>query len=650
MFIIIGLVLLLAASLVVYFTTREIVKPVEEEVIVPEDVRPVYDFVQGCVNEIAREGITLLGLQGGYIDLPAIIERTPTAYIPIDTLNYFKVPLWYYEGEDRTPSLGYMEREVSRHVNNELKKCTGDFEAFEGRFKIAEEGNVTTRTVIAEDSVIIRIKWPLALTTFDRTTRIEDYIVRMPVRLKQMWALANTTMTFENQNSVFEKFTIDLMAADREHIPLDGLEVECGVKRWYLNEIQDRLERILYYNIPTTRIKNTDYFPFLESTRTYETLGREAERITKELEAGKDLIPPKIKAPRDAYQYFKNFYDVGVRPSNLKVGFEYHPEWGMRLNAQPNEGPLLKSNTGRGPGRFLRYMCINQWHFAYDVIYYVKMSVRDDEAFGGEGYNFQFAFPVLINDNAPERVFFGLKKFQSVDFGAPEFCLKAGDQLVDIRAVGQVEDMPILMELPDAQINYKCFNQECELGKTVAEGGIYRLSTYLPQSCTNPLITASKEGYLSETEQMTTDTLTLQLKKLEDYNLKFVVHPYHGQSKTWGASRELRDREEVSMSISMVNKTYDQFISWPVLEEKVGLVQETAHYNIDAILSLNENQIGGYNAQVLKIPFEDLAGKDTIVINLVEYLPVSITDKQKANMIIYLLEGDYRDDLAPEFE
>lgn len=649
-FIIIGLILLISIGLVTYLTTQQVVKPVEEETIVPEDVRPVHEIVQSCANDIAKEGLGLLGLQGGFIQLPGIIDRTPSAYVPLDSANQFKVPLWYYEGEDRTPSLGFMEREIARHVNQQLKDCTDDFASLADRFAIAEEGNVTTKTVIADDTIILRITWPLAVSSGGRTTRLQDFIVRMPVRLKQMWELANATLAKENEHTFFENVTIDLMAADSDNIPTEGFTIECGVKHWRLTDVEARLAQLLYYNIPTTRIANTNHFPFTQSKGTYENLHKEYVRMTRELEQGKELVPPKAQAPDDAYQYFKLYYDVGIEPTTLRAGFEFQPAWGLQVSAQPNDGPVLRSNSGKGPGKFLRFLCINQWHFAYDVIYPIKMSIRDDDAFGGDGFIFQFAFPVLINDNAPERVAFGLKRFQSVDYGAPEFCTTYGDQLVEVRAVGEMEGVPVLMELSDADITYKCFDQECELGTTAADGGVYKLEALLPQSCTNPFITATKDGYLPATKQLTGDRLDLELKRLVHHNLNFVVHPYHGQTKTFGTPRPLTPNERVSLQVSLVNRTFDQFIGFPTVNETLQLVQETAHYDIDAMLFLRDNQVGGYSAQTLKVPYESIAGKTTATIHVVEYLPVPITDQQKIDMISYLVEGEYKDALQPTFE
>jgi hypothetical protein len=512
----------------------------------------------------------------------------------------------------------------------------------------------------------VRVTWPLVLATPERTTRIKDFIIRLPVRLKQMWELANATLAAENQHAMLENLTIDLMAADRSHIPLDDFSVECGVKRWSLPEIQQRLQRLLYYNIALTRIKNTAAWPFSASTSTYEGLRKEAARMTRELE--QDKIPTLSKqAPEDAFQYFRQTYDVGARPTDLVLGIEYQPEWGMYLNADPHDGTVLKSNSGRGQG-MLNYLCINQWHFSYDIIYPVKVSIRDNKAFAGQGFVFQYAFPVIINHNAPERVAFGYRRFETQDFGAPEFCTTYGDNLVDVHVLGELEGVPVLFELDGANITYRCFTQECDLGATKDEGGIYRLLTHLPRGCTNPLLTATKTGYLPATRQLRsgTDRIDIPLKKLQEFQPHFVVHPYHGASNTWGVPRELTSNERVSMRISLLNSTFEQYVGFPTLNQSIQLVQaasaeqtglhslrlvqDTATYGMDAMLFLRDNQIGGFSSENLTIQYDTIAGKSKMIIHIVEYLPVAVTDEQKLKMIAYLIEGDYRDELQPTFE
>ncbi len=643
LFAIIGIVLLLTAGIVIYFTTKKISAPLEE-IIAPEDVKPVHGYVSACLYDVGREAVTLLGQQGGYIYIQAEIEKTPTSYIPLDSFNMFKIPYWYYEGEDRVPTLAQMQGEASRYVKENIRRCTGDFSGFAKIYTVAEKGGILPETLFAEEEVIIRLKWPLDVATAEKTTSLKEYAARLPVRLKQMWELANRTMAYENKNEFFENLTVDLMAAD-DKIPMDGLTFSCSAERWHLREVRERLEKVLYYNLPFVRVENTQFIPFMEKRSAYEKLAVERERMIKDLEAGKGLREPK-HTPSDAFEFFRMKLDVDIAPNDLKAGFQYLPEWGMALNAQPNDGGVLSSNLAKGASRFLRFLCINQWHFAYDVIYPIKMTIKDESAFKNEGFIFQFAFPVLINDNEGERKFFGLRRFEPVEFDT-EFCNNVGAQFADIRVKGYSTGDLFAAELHGVNITYKCFNQECALGPTQADEGYYRLRTLLPGGCTNPFITASKEGYLPKTAQLTEERLDMTLTKLKKMNLSIIVHPYFAQAEQWLTEEEMSDKE-ASIRLSLKDEDLDQYKSYPA-DAAVELVEGTAKYDIDINLVSNGNLVGGYRAEALEIAYDDIAGAEKIVFHLVEFRPNPKDDKDRGEMMLFLLGESYQEALKPEF-
>jgi len=123
LFIIIGVIILLSIVTVIYFTTRITVVPLEEEIVIPADIKPVYDFITECTYDIAKQGIIRAGLQGGYVTMPPAIARVPTSYVSVDPFGVVKVPYWYYDGEDRTPSLSAVQREVALFVRDNLNQC-----------------------------------------------------------------------------------------------------------------------------------------------------------------------------------------------------------------------------------------------------------------------------------------------------------------------------------------------------------------------------------------------------------------------------------------------------------------------------------------------------------------------------------------------
>src|SRR3990167_5961381 len=159
-FIIIGIVLLLSVSTVVYLYQSK-AKAQIEGVGGPPDAQAVYDCVTACVDQLGREGIEFLGLQGGYIQIPPIIERNPNAWVGADGAGIFKTPFWYLDGEDRTPTLAGMQRELEFHIKQNLPDCVDNFASFEEQYTVRPLEQVVPIVSFADDEVIIRVKWPI---------------------------------------------------------------------------------------------------------------------------------------------------------------------------------------------------------------------------------------------------------------------------------------------------------------------------------------------------------------------------------------------------------------------------------------------------------------------------------------------------------
>ncbi len=657
-FIIIGIILLLSTITVIYLVTKEKARPVEEAIIVPEDVKPIHEFITNCLYQTSKRGVALIGQQAGFVYVPAIIRNTYEASIPLDSKGAFVIPFWYFEGEDRTPTLTFMEKELQRYVYEHLNECLGDLESFKDQYEIEEKEDFLPSITITEEEVIAKMKWPLALTSLERTTHIEDYIARLDVKLKKAHEIASKVMKFENDESFFEKFTINTMSADPE-IPTDDMRFECKQRRWHLDDVKKRLQRVLYYNLPLIRVENTNYVPFVAKRKYYERLEDEREDMWEDLSEGlEELTPPKY-TPTDAIEYFKYRIEAGVNPTDLRASFDYLPDWGMRLSGVPNSGGWLKSNTGRGDRSMIGFICINQWHFTYDVIYSVRLTIKDDSAFAGEGFVFQMAFPVLVNNNLPERKYFGVRRFVSVDFDKP-FCEVTGENPVDIRVTGFTEASPIATELDNVTLTFRCLTEECIIGETVADEGYYRLRTTVPMACINPIIVAEKDGYLPAEGTLTEDTLTISMKKIRPFDVEVVVHPYNSYAGEWNPPRyKLRSTEKVLVHFGLKGAMFDQYLELPSNEtEIIELVEGKEKYNVDITLNSMKNPIGGYYARDLEIGYSDFSDADTIELHVFEYVPNPLSKEQaktpaaeqlRMDMFEFMIKGNYTEKLRPTF-
>jgi len=659
-FIIIGLVLLISASVVIYLTQiRKI--DVIEEVVVPPEVQPVYDFVTGCLYQVGSDALSIIGTQGGYSNLdPARIDTrditlTPPAYIKVDPANIFKLPHWFYEGELRVPTLEFMQKELADYVSANLAPCIQNFTSFEPAFEINPIAPPQLLSVITEDDVAVILEYPIEITQGGKTTEHDKFITRIPVKLKKIHELAEGILMEINKNNIFENITIDLMAMDPD-VPMDpqGVEFQCGGQTWRLDNVEKKVQRLAYYNIPRFRVKGTDYAPFSAPESVYEELN---QFTMKDINEGRF---PSVPTPADAFEYNKMMIDPSIADvEDMKVTFQYQYRWGMDLNALPNDGGILRSNEGQGQG-FLSLLCISAYHFVYDVIYPVQVRIRDPEAYSGLGYIFQFAFPVLIDDNQPNRQSFGIRNFQGyyIDTG---FCDQPGGTPSEIKVIGIDEaGFPMTSGLRDVNISYRCVSRRCNLGQTGYNQnapGRYSLITDMPPGCSNPIIGASKTGYLPAEKQLIGDILEIEMKKLRKIPFTISKHTYRESSEELAleGNEELTRGDQISIYMRLLgNIDHDQHIMVRFDDNEtqdIELVEETSQYDIEVMFHNYDTLIGGFKGKNITISSSDFRNANEMVLHVFEYKPrpTSQDEERQTKMLTYYLEGDYKEELKPTF-
>jgi hypothetical protein len=666
-FIIIGIILVLSVAIGIYFYQSRVTTPIKRIVPVPGDLQQVYDYVAVCTEQIAKDGLILQGAQGGYISIPPIIDKNPNSFIPADPAGITKTPLWYYEGEDRTPPLEFMQRELAIFVKQNLPACVGNFGTFGQQYQIIPKSEILPVITYTDEEVIVEVKWQLDIRIQDRQAQLDQFIVSFPLKFRSMWEMAKQTMETENKEGWFENLTIDLMSAN-EKIPFSGMEIHCGQKKWYIQDVKKQLQRMLYYDLPLIRVANTNYPPPIASLRTYAALKSDAADIRADLEAGKEPDWPE-NPPADVYEMNRMMFDAGVKKTDLKAAFTYLPDWPLLLNAQPSSGGVLSTANMKGARKYLRFLCINQWHFTYDVIYPVKMQIKDDTAFNGEGFVFQMGFPVIINDNEEARTFFGIKRFVIPDVGT-DFCTNFGTQSLNVRAQGFVEGGLVAEDLEDANITYTCMNQECLLGKTYSDGtGSIQLNTYLPEGCANPRITAQKEGYLPASRYATTDRVNLMMTRLKKLPYTISVNPYDSINKRWlgDVYSRLPKTMHATVAVSLRNQSFDQYKSYPangtqfqaqetidisdisdVAKDEIEFVADDAQYDISIMLFKGDTVVGGYHAENVTISYATIASASSVVFNVFEWRPLPDTGEKQAGMFLFLYENK-NEELTPTF-
>jgi hypothetical protein len=140
-FVIIGVVILTLLLIILYFSGIISTEKIQEEIAENIEIIPKFEFVEeyidNCLEETVKDGLLMLGNQGGYYNLPDkssfafsyesnyYDEQNPYLAFFIDLS-----PFYFYEGKDLVPSISLIENELSDHIIDNLELCINDFEEF----------------------------------------------------------------------------------------------------------------------------------------------------------------------------------------------------------------------------------------------------------------------------------------------------------------------------------------------------------------------------------------------------------------------------------------------------------------------------------------------------------------------------------------
>jgi hypothetical protein len=647
LFIIIGIVILIAIGTIIYIRqdTSEI-----PEIIVDPEMEPVQEYVEFCLTQAGKTALGSIGMKSGFGEIPPEIDTNPRAYLKYDEKGILKIPYWHYDGRSNVPRISEIQDTISDEAKDSVLFCLKDFKPLLEKYDINTRGDLEIDTIINDNDVTFIATYPIdvELRGDNKKARLDKYISSLDVSFRKIYGLATEMMQAELTDSFFENLTIDLMAINPE-IPFSGLEFDCRPKVWLINDIKNEIQDMLWYNLPNIRVFNTDYQEFQEDQRIYElyrgisqedVARRYLDKEDQELIFGdykKSNNFPSEPLPEDSYEYFQMFWQFTVEDySDLKVSYKYLPQWDMKLISRPSDGQKMSSNMGQGNKEFLSFICVNSYHFTYDIEYPLLVNILDDTAYGGEGYMFRFAFPVMIDHNEPNRN----RPRTIVNEDEPIFqdsCTNLqGDFLIE--ALGDHEGY-VNWPLPDVNITYDCVKFVCDLGKTGPQGE--RLLTGLPSNCQKGFLTVEKPGYLKTTQQVGfSDLIQIKMPKLVKLNVTVKKHSLDSPENSYSFGRD-DELLIVAENKLLEQKSYTTINYTELGKKEIELVYDETEYRINLMLvDSEENFYGGYNFN-WSYTKEDIRDKKEITFHVLEEIPKPDLDSMDS-MSLYEAFESYR--------
>jgi len=595
-FIVISLVII-SSGVLYFFYQRQAVER-EIEVVQPEIV-PVKDYVESCIRSTAEDGLTTIGLSGGYIIIPQNINNDPRAYLAAFA-GGFRIPYWWHDGISAIPTEDFIRRQLESHIKSELKICINNFEPFSGIFEINELKEPAVDVQFNEADVSVSLNYPLEIIAKqgDFKALREKFSYTSPIRFRKVYELAKLIMERQIKDYFLERRTIDLISMDID-IPTTDIEADCNAKTWQLSSIREKLQNLVRVNIPYVRIRGTSYNP--------------------------NLYVPNPKG-RNTYAetYFGSHYvwDIGSdekKHGSMKVAFSYENQ-PMEVYARPSENGIMRSNAQKG-NEMLSFFCMQIWHFTYDIKYPVTAAIFDQAAEKSKAYQFSFAFKVDIDHNNPNRAAKGTTLFETEpDLPSEDYCNAVQNEITMFTVDNSTGD-----DLRNVGLTFVCGRYYCDIGSSdwLSFGAAAGMTKRLPY-CVNGILKGAKEGYAESKMFIQTDvdgrSYVLAMNPVKEFqNYRVVKHLLSNP----GIAKELAPNEKVSIMIKGKDAGYEGFAVYPKEADfPLKIPEKDAVYEVSINVIDEDGIIAGYIGD-WKVSGESLKGADEIVFHVVEQGPAS---------------------------
>ncbi len=474
-FIIVGILLVLAVTLVI-FVRKEIITFKPEEII-PTEKGKVENFITACIDQVGNDALVRVGLQGGYIELPFDVVNDNTRRLDISP--NLAVPYWAQGSETFIPSLQQIKEQIDDYLEEHVRECLFSMEAFQESYDLIEKSELTANTEIVQSKVIFNLHWDVEIRSKggEIITEVIDHVAESPIKLRNVYTVAKAMVEKEMETLKLEDITQDLIALEHPDVPVAGMELSCSKKKWEVENVKNTLLELVRINVHELKVKGTDYVAFPE-----------------------DLT------------YYQNHYiwNIGseFKYPEVSVLFNFDQTYPYTFGVTPLVGNKMQSSQ-LGGSDLLSFLCIQTWKFTYDLVYPVLVKVKDETT----GYTFQIAFTVHLVRNNPERGEAVPRPSYFIDTVSDEDYCGAKNIPMTVFSYETVENQDTGVynrePLEEVQTSFTCLRYKCEMPETeydfAGRGNVAGYTTNFPY-CAGGILRGKKEGYKETWERVVTET------------------------------------------------------------------------------------------------------------------------------------------------
>ncbi|MGV8151389.1 MAG: hypothetical protein ACP5NV_06715 [Candidatus Woesearchaeota archaeon] len=403
LFVILGIVILVIAGFFIYlnYSKQGIVSPTRTEV--SEDLKPIQQYVEGCMNSLARDAIIQLGMRGGYIDpedeylsgrifLGGPLEKdSDLAYISSekkDAVAYWLYSYSYLGCDDclimsQTPYIEDIERQIAIYVSENIDLCLQDFEPFNNSGYVLEhDESMYVRATLRDEDVIIESLYSINITRGTSKSGMEQFYTEVNIPLAKYYLMALNIAALEYERGFLENLDIALISSysglDSKSLPpLYAYSNNYNLVYWTISDTKNKYAQILQSYTPFMQVKGSRNYNEITSQDLSLTEQNFIKFLELDLFEESDISKTEISI---------------LYPNNVEELF---------MEVTPNRNGLLGPSIDESPAAeytILPPSQINSYNFFYDISYPVFFEIKDEYE-PGEYYTFIFALEPTIKQN-----------------------------------------------------------------------------------------------------------------------------------------------------------------------------------------------------------------------------------------------------------
>ena len=399
-FIIVGILVLFTFAGILFVSkvvTKEPLFTAGDPVIseVPSTFRPIQRYTENCLAQVGKQGLVILGQQGGYINPEVLGTYSSSNPTEGDGLNFENtlIPYWHYNVEandndkvtkvslqpivksDEDPTFS-LEAQLARFAEEEIVNCLNDYSPFTQQGFIIENEEPKVEVGVTSENVRFLLEMDVDAEKDNAETSMERFFIKIPLRLQYYYDIADRITEAEEDHQFLEKQGMELLSIysqkDINYFPpISDITYELfSVLSWNEHTLKEKYQELLTSYIPMLR--------FLGSSNFYYSTFPDGNLLAQKV--SDNMVLPLTGA------------------DDLEISFDYFG-WEPYFKTNSEDGVIKPENI------FINYNVLTfgqqRYETHYDISYPVMVTVNDPTAFGGEGYQFVFTLESNIRNNEP---------------------------------------------------------------------------------------------------------------------------------------------------------------------------------------------------------------------------------------------------------